>query len=67
MGTIIIYGKTTCPHTKRALAAYPEARFVDVLASSANLDEMLQYSGGKKKIPVIVLNGQATIGYNRGS
>ena len=67
MSEMIIYGKTTCPHTKRARDAHPEARFVDVLASQDNLNEMLKHSDGQLKIPVIVQDGQVTIGFNRGA
>lgn len=67
MTDMIIYGKSTCPHTKRARDAHPDARFVDVLMNPADLEEMLKWSGGVKKIPVIVENGKATIGFNRGS
>ena len=67
MSKIIIYGKTTCPHTQRALAAHPEATFVDVLADPANLEEMLRYSGGVRKVPVIVQDGKGTVGFNRGA
>lgn len=67
MSEMTIYGKTTCPHTRRALDAHPEAKFVDVLADPANLEEMLRYSGGIRKIPVIVENDKATVGFNRGA
>ncbi|EGB13257.1 glutaredoxin [Pseudodesulfovibrio mercurii] len=67
MSEIVIYGKPTCPHTKRALAAHPEARFVDVLASEANMEEMLKLSGGQRRIPVIVEDGHACVGFKRGS
>jgi glutaredoxin 3 len=67
MAETLIYGKPTCPHTKRALDAYPEARFVDVLLSADNLEEMLKLSDGQRRVPVIVENGEVSIGYNRGS
>ena len=67
MPKMIIYGKPTCPHTRRALEAYPDAEFVDVLMSSDDLNKMLELSGGKRRIPVIVEDGNVTIGYNRGS
>jgi len=67
MAETLIYGKPTCPHTKRALDAYPEARFVDVLLSADNLEEMLKLSDGQRRVPVIVEKGKVSIGYNRGS
>lgn len=67
-GILRIYGKPTCPHTLRALNAHPTALFIDVLESQANLDEMLKYTEGQKKIPVIVdEKDNVTIGFNRGS
>ncbi|MEZ7195306.1 UXX-star selenoprotein family 1 [Pseudodesulfovibrio karagichevae] len=67
MSEIVIYGKPTCPHTKRALAAHPEARFVDILASEANMEEMLRLSDGQRRIPVIVEDGRVCVGFRRGS
>jgi glutaredoxin len=34
-----------------------------VLANPERLEEMLKYSGGVRKVPVIVEEGKATIGY----
>lgn len=66
-----IYGKEDCPHTRRARAALPRARFVDVLADPAALQEMLRFSGGVRRIPVIVHGdgpgAVAEIGFKRGA
>lgn len=62
-----IYGKPTCPHTLRALDAHPHALFVDVLENQSNMDEMLIYSEGRRRVPVIVQDGKATVGFNGGS
>lgn len=67
MSELIIYGKPTCPHTKRALQAFPEAMFVDVLASAENMNTMLSLSEGQRRVPVIVRDGKAEIGYRGGS
>jgi glutaredoxin 3 len=66
-----IYGKQGCPHTNRARQALPAARFIDVLADPAALEEMLRLSGGMRRVPVIV-RGEASrenveIGFRRGS
>lgn len=67
-GILRIYGKPTCPHTLRALDAYPTALFMDVLENKTWMDEMLKFTDGKRRIPVIVdANNNATIGYNGGS
>jgi len=66
-----IYGKQGCPHTQRARAALPRARFVDVLADPAALAEMLRLSGGARRVPVIVRSGEhgdvVQIGFKRGA
>jgi len=49
------------------LEAYPHATFVDVLLNPAHLDEMLKFSDGQRKVPVIVQGGKGIVGYNRGS
>ncbi|CCH48009.1 UXX-star selenoprotein family 1 [Pseudodesulfovibrio piezophilus] len=67
MAEVVIYGKPACPHTQKALNAYPEAEFRDVLASSQFLEESLHFSGGQRRIPVILKNGEPSIGFNGGS
>lgn len=64
---IIIYGKENCPHTRRARDAYPQARFIDVLASPENMDAMLRLSDGVRRVPVVVKNGVPEVGFNRGA
>ncbi|WP_147821909.1 UXX-star selenoprotein family 1 [Salidesulfovibrio onnuriiensis] len=64
---IIIYGKEHCPHTRRARDAYPEAEFIDVQASPENMDAMLRLSGGVRRVPVVVKDGVAEVGHNRGA
>jgi glutaredoxin len=36
---------------------------VDVKAESDRLEEMLEYSGGVRKVPVIVQGEKVTVGY----
>jgi len=70
---VLIYGKQGCPHTDRARAALPLARFIDVLADPAALEEMLRLSGGVRRVPVLVWptgdGGTPTVetGFRRGS
>jgi hypothetical protein len=33
------------------------------MASPAELDEMLEHSGGRRSVPVIVEDGRASVGY----
>ncbi|MDQ5985095.1 MAG: hypothetical protein CSYNP_00799 [Syntrophus sp. SKADARSKE-3] len=37
--------------------------YVDVRASADNLQEMLKYTGGLSKVPVIVKGKDVTVGY----
>jgi glutaredoxin 3 len=61
---IIIYGKAGCPYTDKALSAFGEkAKYIDVGTDVSKLQEMLSYSNGVRKVPVIVDGGKVTIGY----
>lgn len=61
---IIIYGKAGCPFTDKALSAYGKsARYIDVGADSEQLQVMLRLTNGVSQVPVIVEEGQVTIGY----
>ncbi len=37
--------------------------YIDVTKKRADLDRMLQYSKGRREVPVIVEQGQVTIGF----
>lgn len=63
----LVYGKAGCPHTRRALAALPRARFIDVLADPAALAEMLALTGGLRRVPVIRRGEHVEVGFRRGS
>ena len=61
---IIIYGKGGWPYTDQARSAYgKKAKYFDVKADSAKLQEMLKLSGGVRQVPVILEAGKVTIGY----
>jgi glutaredoxin 3 len=44
-----------------------EAVYYDVKMDAARLDEMLRFSQGARKVPVIVEDGKVSIGYEGGS
>ena len=44
-----------------------KAVYYDVRADAAKLDEMLTFSQGARKVPVIVEDGKVSIGYEGGS
>ena len=61
---IIIFGKEGWPFTEKARLAYEgKAKYYDVKSDSTKLEEMLKYSGGVRKVPVILEEGKVTIGY----
>ena len=61
---VIIYGKSTWPYTNKARSAYGDsATYVDVAQQPEKLKEMLKYSEGVRKVPVIVEGDKVEIGY----
>ncbi len=44
-----------------------KAVYFDVKMDAAKLEEMLKYSNGARKVPVIVDDGKVSIGYEGGS
>jgi glutaredoxin 3 len=60
---VIIYGKAGCPFTDKAKSAYKTAEYFDVKQDPVKLEEMLKYSKGVRKVPVIVGGGKVSIGY----
>lgn len=68
MARIRIYGKDSCPYTTGAREAFAKQGFtveyVNVRADPDRLPEMLEHSGGRRAVPVIVdEQGKVTIGY----
>lgn len=41
--------------------------FVDVLQDPAGMADMLKHSAGQRRVPVIVADGKATVGFDGGS
>ncbi len=62
---ITIFGKDTCPYTMAAVDAYrPKgAEYINVKKDPAALARMLELTGGRRVVPVIVEDGAVTIGY----
>jgi len=65
--TIVIYGKSGWPYTQQAREAYGTHDYYDVKQDAPKMDEMLKLSNGRRKVPVIVKDGQVTVGFNGGS
>lgn len=68
MDKIKIYGKDIWPFTNAAREAYDkkgvEIEYINVIDNPLKLDEMLKYSGGKRKVPVILEGDNVILGYN---
>jgi glutaredoxin 3 len=65
---VLIFGKDTCPYTRAARDHYTErgvpVDYRNVKKSAADLERMLEYSHGKRQVPVIVETGdKVTIGF----
>ena len=64
---ITIYGKDSCPYTQAARDDAAERgvafEYVNVKKDPAGLQRMLEVSGGRRQVPVIVENGKVTIGF----
>jgi glutaredoxin len=66
---VLIFGKAHCPYTEAAIEDCTDRgvafEYVDVKARPADLDRMLEYSQGRRRVPVIVDTdgGKVTIGF----
>ncbi len=65
---VLIFGKEHCPYTQAALDHYQgmdiPVEYVDVKKNRADLERMMGYSGGHRRVPVIVdESGDVKIGW----
>ena len=65
---VTIYGKDTCPYTFAARDDYERRKipftYVNVKKDAAQLTRMLEFSKGRRAVPVIVeTDGTVTIGF----
>lgn len=64
---VLIFGKEHCPYTSAAIEDYERRdvafQYLDVEADDAELERMLGYSGGSRRVPVVVEEGKVTIGW----
>ena len=62
--SVIIYGIDGCPFVEKALQAYGKrACYYDVMKDQSKFLEMLQHPTGARQVPVIVEDGNATLGF----
>ena len=68
---VLIFGKDTCPYTQAARDDYGARgvpfEYLNVKKNPAELERMLQFSGGRRDVPVIVEDGKVTVGFGGGS
>jgi glutaredoxin len=65
---VTIYGKDSCPYTQAARDDYEQRKipitYINVKKSAPDLERMLEFSKGRRAVPVIVdPNGRVTIGF----
>ena len=67
---VLIFGKDTCPYTNAArdhYSAQGPMEYFNVKKNAADLERMLGYSRGERRVPVIVEDGKVTIGFAGGT
>ena len=64
---VLIFGKDACPYTQSARDHYAAknipVQYLNVKKDAAELERMLTYSKGARRVPVIVDGGTVTIGF----
>jgi glutaredoxin 3 len=64
---VVIFGKDTCPYTTAARDHYAgrgvAVEYINVKRDAAQMQRMLSLSGGRRAVPVIVEDGEVTIGF----
>jgi glutaredoxin len=64
---VLIFGKENCPYTAAARQDFAsrdiEFEYIDVRLGDTEMERMLGYSNGHRRVPVIVEDGKVTIGF----
>ncbi len=64
---VLIFGKDGCPYTQNARDHYAaeniQFQYLNVKKNAADLQKMLEYSKGARRVPVIVEGERVTIGF----
>jgi glutaredoxin 3 len=64
---ITIFGKDTCPYTQAAIDDHRDRgvtfTYVNVKKDQVQLERMLLYTNGQRRVPVIVDGDKVTIGF----
>jgi glutaredoxin 3 len=68
---VLIFGKDSCPYTRAARDDYAKrgvsVEYVNVRKDPAGLARMLEFSRGRRDVPVIVDGSEVTIGFDGGT
>ena len=68
---ILIFGKDTWPYTTSAREAYRkkgvQVEYISVIDKPNQMNRMLKFSDGARKVPVIVDGDDVIIGFDGGS
>lgn len=71
MEKVLIFGKDDCPYTRSAREDYKSrgihVEYINVIKSKEGMNKMLEYSSGRREVPVIVEGRKVTIGFNGGT
>jgi glutaredoxin 3 len=64
---VLIFGKDSCPYTQAARDDYARRKvpfeYVNVKKNPTDLQRMLEFSRGRREVPVIVEAGRVTVGF----
>lgn len=64
---VLIFGKDNCPYTQAALEDYARrgvaVEYINVKKTPADLERMLTFSRGQRRVPVIVEDTKVKIGF----
>ncbi len=67
MKKVTIFGKDDCPYTTGAREDYAgrgfSVEYINVKKDPQAMDRMLEFSAGRREVPVIVEDGKATVGF----
>lgn len=65
--TVLIFGKDACPYTQAARDDFARRKvpfqYLNVKKDTEALKRMLDFSRGRREVPVIVEGGRVTIGF----
>lgn len=71
MDKVLIFGKDDCPYTSGAREDYTNRgipfEYINVKKSKDGMKEMLEYSSGRREVPVIVEGNKVTVGFGGGT